>query len=91
MPTLDGQAELTFQPGTQPGEVRVLRGQGMPSLRTGRRGNLRVLVNVLVPRNLSHDQRRLVEQLDEKLDERNWRADRGEGFLARFRRHFEGG
>ena len=28
VPTLDGDAELDFEPGTQPGEVRVLRGQG---------------------------------------------------------------
>ena len=32
VPTLDGDVELEFEPGTQPGEVRVLRGKGMPSL-----------------------------------------------------------
>ena len=32
VPTLDGDAELDFEPGTQPGEVRVLRGKGMPSV-----------------------------------------------------------
>ncbi|MGZ4355057.1 MAG: DnaJ C-terminal domain-containing protein, partial [Gaiellaceae bacterium] len=32
VPTLDGEAELEFEPGTQPGEVRVLRGRGMPVL-----------------------------------------------------------
>ena len=48
--TLDGAASLEFKPATQPGEVRLLRGLGMPSVRGGRRGNLRVLVNVVVPR-----------------------------------------
>ena len=28
VPTLDGRGELEFEPGTQPGEVRVLRGRG---------------------------------------------------------------
>ena len=32
VPTLDGDVELEFEPGTQPGEVRVLRGRGMPVL-----------------------------------------------------------
>src|SRR5438046_956885 len=30
VPTLDGEVELTFEPGTQPGTVRVLRGRGFP-------------------------------------------------------------
>ena len=46
-----GQVSLEFKPGTQPGDVRVLRGKGMPSLHGGRRGSLRVLVNVRVPRS----------------------------------------
>ena len=50
VPTLEGEASLEFKPGTQPGEVRVLRGKGMPSLHGGGRGALRVLVNVRVPR-----------------------------------------
>ncbi len=32
---LDGPTELTIPPGTQPGEVSVLRGHGMPKLRSG--------------------------------------------------------
>src|SRR5439155_2172258 len=32
VPTLDGDVELDFEPGTQPGEIRVLRGKGMPVL-----------------------------------------------------------
>ena len=32
VPTLEGELQLDFEAGTQPGEVRVLRGKGMPSL-----------------------------------------------------------
>ena len=46
------------RPGTQPGETVVVRGQGMPSLRSGRRGDLRVVVNVVIPRRLSERQQR---------------------------------
>jgi molecular chaperone DnaJ len=51
--TLSGEAELAFPPGTQPGEVRVLTGRGMPVLQGYGRGDHRVLVNVVVPRHLS--------------------------------------
>jgi molecular chaperone DnaJ len=86
VPTLEGTASVEFKPGTQPGEVRILKGQGMPSIRSGRRGNLRVLVNVLVPRTLSQDQRRIVEQLDEVLGARNYEAEGDSGLMGRWRR-----
>ena len=90
VPTLDGTASLEFKPGTQPGEVRMLKGQGMPDIRSGRRGSLRVLVNVTVPRGLSGDQRKLVEQLDDALEPSNYGEAKDEGFLGRLRR-FGGG
>jgi len=90
VPTLDGTASLEFKPGTQPGEVRMLKGQGMPDIRSGRRGSLRVLVNVTVPRGLSGDQRKLVEQLDDALEPSNYGDAKDEGFLGRLRR-FGGG
>ena len=47
--TLDGPIELELEPGTQPGDVKVLRGKGMPVLQGFGRGDHRVLVNVTVP------------------------------------------
>lgn len=61
VPTLDGDVELELEPGVQPGEVRVLRGLGMPAISGAGRGDHRVLVNVRVPRRLSPEQRRLLE------------------------------
>ena len=51
--TLEGEEELDFEAGTQPGSVRVLRGRGMPVLQGFGRGDHRVLVNVVVPRQLT--------------------------------------
>jgi molecular chaperone DnaJ len=56
----------------------------MPSLRRGRRGDLRVVVNVVVPRRLSSEQRELLERLDGTLSEENLRTD--ESVLAKLRR-----
>jgi molecular chaperone DnaJ len=79
VPTLQGSAEVEVPAGTQPGEVISLRGQGMPVLRSarssGRRGDLKVVVNVVVPRRLTDEQRQLIAQLQETLTEENMRSD----------------
>jgi molecular chaperone DnaJ len=85
VPTLEGTARIECKPGTQPGEVRVLRGLGVPALRGGRRGDLKVLVNVLVPRRLDAEQRRALEALDSTLGERAY-ENAPEGLLGRLRR-----
>jgi molecular chaperone DnaJ len=63
VPTVDGEIELEIPAGTQPHETLVVRGAGMPALRGRRRGDLRVVVNVVVPRRLTRQQRELLEQL----------------------------
>ncbi len=84
VPTIEGTTSVNISAGTQPGEVLTVRGQGMPSLRSGRRGDLRVVVNVVVPRRLSAEQRELLERLQETLTEENLRSD--ESMLAKLRR-----
>jgi molecular chaperone DnaJ len=86
IPTLDGDEELEFTAGTQPGEVVVLRGRGMPVLQGYGRGDHRVLVNVLVPRHLSEEQRTLLAQFDTHTDERTYKAD--ESFFEKLKSAF---
>ena len=69
VPTLDGEEEVELPPGTQPGEIVVLHGRGMPVLQRRGRGDQRILVNVLVPRRLTDEQRRLLREFDEHADE----------------------
>ena len=83
VPGLDGDLDLELEPGTQPGEVRVLRGRGMPVLSGSGRGNHRVLVNVHVPRRLTPDQRRVLEDFAETVDDRTYETDGG--FLGRLK------
>jgi molecular chaperone DnaJ len=84
VPTLEGAASIEIPPGTQPGEVLTVRGEGMPSLRRGRRGDLRVVINVVVPRRLSSEQRELFERLHDTLTAENLRTD--ESMFAKLRR-----
>ncbi len=84
VPTLDASVPINVPAGTQPGAVLTVRGQGMPSLRGGRRGDLRVVVNVVVPRRLSDAQRDLLGRLNDTLTDENLRSD--ESVLAKLRR-----
>jgi molecular chaperone DnaJ len=77
VPTLDGDLELEFEPGVQPGEIRVLRGRGMPVLQGFGRGDQRVLVNVVVPRRLTDEQRKLLADFDERSDAETYKPDEG--------------
>jgi molecular chaperone DnaJ len=83
VPTLEGDQELAFDAGTQPGEVRVLRGKGMPSLERSGRGDHRVLVNVAVPRQLTDEQRELLDRFEALSDDDTYRRD--EGFFEKLR------
>ena len=83
VPTLEGDIDLQFEPGTQPGEVRLLRGKGMPVLQRYGRGDQRVLVDVAVPRRLTEEQRRLLKQFEEHSSEDTYRRD--EGFFEKIR------
>jgi molecular chaperone DnaJ len=83
VPTLEGDLELDFEPGTQPGEVRVLRGKGMPSLQRSGRGDHRVLVNVAVPRHLTDEQRELLARFEEQSGDDTYRRD--ESFFEKLR------
>jgi len=84
--TLDGAIELELQPGVQPGEVRVLKGKGMPVLQGFGRGDQRILVNVSVPRHLTDEQRRLLEEFDAASDEHTYRHD--ESFFEKLKSAF---
>jgi molecular chaperone DnaJ len=86
VPTLEGDAELTFEPGTQPGEIRVLRGRGLPVLQGFGRGNQRVLVNVIVPRRLTGEQRRLLEEFERHAGAETY--DPSEGFFDKLKSAF---
>jgi molecular chaperone DnaJ len=88
VPTLDGDVPLEIPGGTQPGETIVMNGRGLPPLGRGRTGDLRVVVNVVIPRKLSRKQRDLLEELADSMTEENLREP--EGMLAKLKRALAG-
>jgi molecular chaperone DnaJ len=74
VPSLERDAEgnekriaIAVPPGTQPGSVLTLKGQGIPRLDGRGRGNLVVVVQVTVPKLLSERARKLLAELDGEL------------------------
>jgi molecular chaperone DnaJ len=88
VPTLDGEERIEVKAGTQPGTVVTLRGRGMPALGRGRRGDQRVVLNVMVPRNLSGRQRELLEELRDSLTDENVREPAAESLVGKLKRAF---
>jgi molecular chaperone DnaJ len=89
VPTLEGDEDLHVRPGTQPGESYELRGRGMPLLRRpGRRGDLRVIVNVVIPRQLNEEQKKLMQRLAETMTDTNTTSE--ESMFAKLKRVLHG-
>ena len=85
--TLDGEREVAVPPGSQGGTEVLLRGLGLPRLGDPRRGDQRVVINVVVPGNLSDEQRELAQRLNETIEPENLQPSQ-EGFFSRVRRAF---
>ena len=67
VPTLDGMEPLRIPAGTQAGTVFRIKGKGVPYSVKGKRGDHLVVVNVVTPRSLDENQRRLFEELSSTL------------------------
>ena len=66
VPTLTGKINLTIPQGSQPGAQLRLRGQGIVDS-AGRRGDLRVLVQIEIPKSLTREQKDLLNEFDKTL------------------------
>ena len=90
VPSHEGEREIELPSGTQHGTQYALRGHGLPRLTAARPATCVIVVNVIVPTNLSEEQRELAGS-----STRRWsRATCGaagsgdESFFRRVRRAF---
>jgi len=89
IPTLDGEEEVAFAAGTQPGAVKTLRGKGVQHLNGHGRGDQEIHVRVLIPHDLDDDQRRFLQEFDKSCGADHY-GDRDEGVLQKLRNWFSG-
>ncbi|HEV2757828.1 MAG TPA: molecular chaperone DnaJ [Actinomycetota bacterium] len=85
IPTLEGDEEVEVAAGTQPGEVKRLRGRGMPRLGGRGRGELVVLLKVETPTELDDEQAELLQRFAKLRDERAG----GKGLFDRIKEAFQ--
>ncbi len=65
VPTIDSKVKIKIEPGTQPGKILRLRGKGLPEVNGYGKGDLLVNINVWVPKELTKEERKMVEQMEE--------------------------
>jgi len=89
VPTISGNSTTVKVPkGTQSGQILRLRGQGMPRMRGGGKGNELVHVYIETPKKLSGEQERLLRELA-KLEESNVTPER-RSFFERLKAYLNG-
>jgi len=86
--TLEGEEDVEVAAGTQPGTVVTLRGKGMPTLGRGRgrAGDQQVVLNVVIPRNLTERQKELLGELGDSVTEDNLREAAAESLFSKVKR-----
>ena len=80
IPTLQGEEELEIPEGTQSGQIFRKKGKGMPNPHGGR-GDLYIVVRVVIPSKVSREQRRVLEQLGQSLKVENKPVERTSSFF----------
>jgi molecular chaperone DnaJ len=78
--TLEGEEEIEIKPGAQFGDVVLLKGRGMPSLRGRGRGDLKVIIDVIIPRNLTPEQKVMLREFEDSTSEKNYTGEGGSLF-----------
>lgn len=68
IPTIDGKVKLKLQAGTVPGKILRLRGKGLPSVNSNRKGDLLVVLDVFVPTKLSREAKKALQQMKDIKD-----------------------
>ena len=63
IPTLYGNVTLSINSGTQSKEKQRLRGKGIENPNTGRKGDMYVIINVIIPNKLDRTQKDLINKL----------------------------
>ncbi len=87
VPTLEGSRAVDIEAGTQPGTTLRIGGEGMPRLRKRGRGDLKLVVDVMVPTRISPEQRELLEKFEESSGKETYNGSGG-SFFDRLRSVF---
>jgi molecular chaperone DnaJ len=88
IPTLEGKARIKITPGTQPGKVLRLKGKGIPAFNGYGKGDLLVHINVWIPRNLSREEKELLEKMQNSDNFKPHPTSKDRSFFDRMKEYF---
>jgi len=88
IPTVEGRVKIKVEPGVQSGKVLRLRGKGVPILNEYGRGDFLVVINVWIPKEVSKEERKILEKLNESPNFKPGKND-GHSFFERMKGMFE--
>lgn len=89
VPTIDGKAKIKIEPGTQSGKVLRLKAKGLPDINSYSRGDILVNINVWTPQNLTKDEKKILEGLQEAENFKPHPSRKDKGFFERMKEYFE--
>jgi molecular chaperone DnaJ len=86
LPSINGEKlTLPIPEGTQSGDKLIIKGQGMPKIRSTLRGDLEVDVQLETPTNLSKEQKELLEQFAATLHHKNNCQPKTDSFFGKLK------
>ncbi len=88
IPTVDGRVKVKIDAGTQPGKVLRLRNKGLPDVNRYGVGDLLVNISVYVPENISGDERKMFEKMQDSPNMKP-SSSAAKNFFNRFRHMFD--
>ena len=88
IPTIEGKARVKIAPGTQGGKVLRLKGKGLPDVNSYGRGDLLVNINVWTPKDLSREEKLILEQLGKSENFKPKPTSKDKSFFDRMREYF---
>lgn len=89
IPTIEGgKIKVKIDPGTTSGKLLRIRGKGLPELQGYGRGDLIVRVIVYIPTNISKEERKILEKLEESESFKPDNAKKDKNFFEHFKKYF---
>lgn len=89
IPTLEGKARIKIDPGTQSGKILRLKSKGLPDINGYGRGDLLVNITVWTPRNLTREERSILEKFKDSENFKPNPSSKDKGFFARMKDIFQ--
>lgn len=89
VPTIEGKVKIKIDPGTQGGKILRLRGKGIKDINGYGKGDQLVHINVWTPKNVTNDERQILEKL---RNSDNFAPNPGKnekGFFEKMKEYFQ--